>query len=102
MKEKPSLNLHEPVANTDIVNLYVGDKNILISPLVNDTDEDGDRLSLDWAESGHGDIVYNQDGTFSYTPDDGYVGEHIIYYKVSDDGGKSATGEILVTVREME
>ncbi len=55
----------------------------------NDSDPDGDPLTVNETPvSGpsHGTIDINPDGTFTYTPNSGYVGTDVIVYEVCDNG----------------
>lgn len=58
--------------------------------LANDSDPDGDRLTA-YLNSGplHGTLVLNADGSFTYTPASGYVGQDLFSY-VAFDGVSSA------------
>ena len=57
-------------------------------------------LNLQFAKAtnpGHGSVLVNADGTFTYTPNSGYFGTDSFTYTVTGDGG-SATGTVTVTV----
>ena len=67
--------------------------------LENDTDPDADELAASYVETSgptHGDLVFNEDGSFSYTPDAGFSGEDYFIYKASD--GVLESPEALVTI----
>ena len=73
--------------------------------LTNDTDANGDPLSvvLDGTAPAHGTVVLNEDGTFTYTPDEGYVGGDTFTYDVTDgqlDAGNPVveTGTVTVNI----
>jgi VCBS repeat-containing protein len=54
--------------------------------LANDTDVDGDALTaVLQSTTAHGSLVLNADGSFTYTPEDGFVGADSFTY-VADDG----------------
>ncbi|HEU0221893.1 MAG TPA: Ig-like domain-containing protein [Paracoccaceae bacterium] len=58
---------------------------VVIKVLANDTDADGDALSVTWAgQSGHGTVTRNADGTITYKPNAGFSGSDSFYYTISD------------------
>jgi SdrD B-like domain/Bacterial Ig domain len=68
---------------------------------VNDTDEDGDPISIRHVSisiggAEHGTLVLASDGSFTYTPDPGYVGYDSFTYQPTD--GMAAGYETLVTI----
>ncbi len=67
--------------------------------LANDRDADGDVLTAQLvAEPEHGTVVLNADGTFTYTPADGFVGIDTFSYGVADGKQGSATAQAVITV----
>ncbi len=73
--------------------------------LGNDSDPDGDSLVvvLDGITPQHGQLTLNEDGTFTYSPDAGYIGDDSFAYTITDgqlDGGTpvvvTATASITV------
>jgi hypothetical protein len=78
------------------------DQALLISAadlLANDTDLDGDTLSLSgFTQPGHGTLADNGDGTFTYTPDANYNGADAFTYTITDGQGGSATATVNLTV----
>lgn len=74
--------------------------------LTNDTDANGDPLSvvLNGTAPANGTVELNEDGTYTYTPDEGFVGDDTFTYNVTDgqlDAGSNpvvATGTVTVTV----
>ncbi len=72
---------------------------VVIDVLGNDTDPDADPLTItELGDSAGGDAVLNEDGTVSYTPDDGFTGEDTFTYTVSDGNGGTDTATVTVTV----
>jgi Ca2+-binding RTX toxin-like protein len=69
--------------------------------LANDTDPDGDTLSLvNVGHATHGDVVFDAaNQTVTFTPDAGYSGAAAFDYTVSDGHGGVATGSVGVTVK---
>jgi VCBS repeat-containing protein len=68
------------------------------------TDVDGDALTFRLlGEAQNGTLVLNEDGSLSYTPDDGFVGLEQIDYIVEDGTGLADTGTItLVTGQTLQ
>ena len=46
----------------------------------------------------HGTLVFNPDGTYSYTPSAGFAGSDTFNYKITDSFGRTATAQETVTV----
>ncbi|MFQ1701372.1 cadherin-like domain-containing protein [Loktanella agnita] len=68
--------------------------------LANDTDADGDTLSiLSISAPAHGILIDNGDGTYTYTPTAGYSGTDPLSYVLSD-GTDTVAGEIVLTVAD--
>ncbi len=86
-----------PVATPDTATTNE-DVPVRLSPLTNDTDVDGNPLTIIAASSPHGTIAINPDGTITYTPDANFNGTDIITYQISDGNGGFATATITVTV----
>ncbi len=73
--------------------------------LANDSDPDGDALSISGVDSKSaqgGSIVDNGDGTFTYTPAKGYVGSDAFNYTISDGRGEQAQGAVSITVEQAD
>ncbi|MBI1314693.1 tandem-95 repeat protein [bacterium] len=67
--------------------------------LDNDTDPDGDVLtSLLISGPDNGSLTLNDDGSFSYTPSNGFVGEDDFRYVANDGVANSNTATVTVTV----
>jgi VCBS repeat-containing protein len=89
---------HPPVANDDFARTGVGQPAIL-KVLANDTDPDGDPLSLSSTTQGaHGATGIFDSGTLGYTPFPGFTGDDTFTYTMTDGRGGSATATVRVTV----
>lgn len=91
-----------PVAHD---NVYDTDENVTLTVnaalgvLANDTDDDGDVLKatvLD--EPDDGDLTLNQNGSFTYIPDDSFKGTDTFTYTVTDNKDGSDTGTVTINV----
>ncbi|WP_295641014.1 Ig-like domain-containing protein, partial [uncultured Methylibium sp.] len=69
-----------------------------ITVLANDTDDDGDPLSIIAATSPNGTVTINPDGTLSFTPAANFNGPTTISYTISDGEGGSSTAVVHVAV----
>ena len=87
-----------PVANSDALTTNQdtpGSMNVL----ANDSDADGDALTVSSSTDGaHGTVTCAAAGTCTYTPAAGYTGPDAFTYIVSDGNGGVATGSVSVTV----
>ncbi|MBW7882604.1 MAG: tandem-95 repeat protein [Caldilineaceae bacterium] len=67
--------------------------------LVNDSDVDGDALSVaSYTQPANGTVVANPDGSFTYTPDANFNGVDTFDYTISDGNGGSDTATVTITV----
>ena len=71
---------------------------IVISPLENDVDIDGDALSIISASAAHGQVVINTDNTLSYTPNANYTGPDVINYQIADPAGATDSASVFIAV----
>jgi len=72
---------------------------VTIGVLANDTDPDGDALTLTSVTQGaNGTVTMNPDGTVRYVPNGGFIGTDTFTYSVSDGRGGSATATVQVRV----
>ena len=91
-----------PVAAGDIVTVDEDGSVVTGNVLANDSDVDGDALSVsDFTQPSHGTVTYNNDGTFSYTPDANYNGADSFTYMISDGNGETHTATVDVTVNSV-
>ena len=73
---------------------------ITIDVLANDTDPDGDPLTIQGVENPANGTAVIQGNRIVYTSDDGSTGEEVFTYTISDGRGGSDTATITVTVDE--
>lgn len=91
-----------PDAYNDFVAI-VQDATITIDVLVNDTDQDGDDLTIvSYLNPDHGTIEITEDNMIRYTPDAGFIGEDTFTYDIEDPDGETSRGTVTVTVRATE
>jgi hypothetical protein len=77
------------------------DTGVTIHVLTNDSDPDGDPVTVTGvSDPAHGSTADNGDGTITYTPDAGFVGDDSFTYTVADGRGRSDTATVSVTVAE--
>lgn len=90
---------HAPAPVADVYGIHPGIPLNVPPPgvLANDLDADGDALSAQkLSNPAHGILVFNADGSFNYTPSDGYAGADGFSYLVSD--GLIASSVVTVTL----
>ncbi|MCV7062510.1 tandem-95 repeat protein [Mycolicibacterium vaccae] len=67
--------------------------------LANDFDNENDPMTVVVTSAPeNGELVDNGDGTYTYTPDDGFVGTDYFEYVAADAGGQSEPAEVSVNV----
>ncbi|MEM8935523.1 MAG: cadherin-like domain-containing protein [Pseudomonadota bacterium] len=72
---------------------------VVIDVLANDSDPDGDPLSVDgFLHPAHGSVSVNSNGTVTYTADPNYVGQDDFTYWAEDDMGNMTSALVTVTV----
>ena len=74
------------------------DTPVTIDVLANDSDPDGDALTVSSASAANGTVVVNPDDTLTYTPGADFNGSDTITYTVSDGNGGSSSATVAVTV----
>jgi hypothetical protein len=88
-----------PVAVDDTVTVLENSTS-LFDVLANDTDADGDILSIASGSSGmYGETVDVSGAYLSYSPAGGFVGTSVLTYSISDGNGGVDSAEVAVTVR---
>ena len=87
-----------PVAQDDVAGTSAGQP-VLIGVLANDTDPDGDALTVSGVTGpGHGNVAINPNGTIAYTPDAGFTGADTFTYTITDADGASKTATVTINV----
>jgi len=87
-----------PVATADAVTV-VEDTSMLVSVLANDTDADGNTLTITgFTTPTHGVVVSNAGASLTYTPAADYSGADSFDYTINDGNGGTATATVTVTV----
>jgi len=88
-----------PVARADTARTR-SDVAVTVAVLDNDTDPDGDPIRVESivAQPAAGIAVVNEDGTITYTPDDGFAGTDRFAYVIVDQFGDRAIGDVLIGV----
>jgi len=90
-----------PVANNDSYILNI-DKTITIDAsqlLANDSDIEGDTLTLlgdVLSQPNFGDLVFNSDGSFSYSANENYIDSDSFIYQISDNMGGTAQASVFL------
>lgn len=87
-----------PLAVDDSVVAYLN-QSLTFDALANDSDPDGDSLTLLNASVAIGEVEI-QDNQLVYTPPSGQIGEARIAYSIADEKGATDSAEVVVTIRE--
>ena len=82
----------------DDVNSTIEDTPVSGSVADNDSDPDNDSLKY-WVETGpsHGSLILNEDGSYTYTPDPGFVGQDSFTYEANDSNGGTDIATVTIT-----
>jgi uncharacterized repeat protein (TIGR01451 family) len=87
-----------PVAKFNLASTGAGAA-VVVKVLTGDTDADGDQLSITKvSRPAHGTVTINDDGTVTYTPEDGFTGTDRFTYTVSDGHGGTDSAAVTITV----
>ena len=91
-----------PVATGDAYSTVAGEAMSVAAPgvMTNDTDGEGDALTATRTSVPvNGTVTLRADGSFTYTPDAGFVGKDQFTYTVSDGSATSAPATVTITVK---
>ena len=91
-------NVNEPPVAVDDSDTTPVDTPVTIDVLSNDSDVDGDTLTVDSVTHGTNGSVINNGGNVTYTPDLGFNGTDSFTYTISDGNGGTDTATVTVTV----
>jgi uncharacterized repeat protein (TIGR01451 family)/gliding motility-associated-like protein len=84
--DDPVIGNDPPIANND-TNVTEVDTPVSGNVIVNDYDLDGDPITVTAnTNPSNGTVIVNPDGTYTYTPNPGYVGEDTFEYTICDNG----------------
>ena len=87
-----------PAANDDSVST-LEDVPVTVTVLANDSDPDGDSLTAVLVnEPSNGTLDLNADGSFTYTPNPGFIGTDTFTYKANDGQADSNGAMVTITV----
>ncbi|NEO49752.1 MAG: tandem-95 repeat protein, partial [Moorea sp. SIO4A3] len=90
---------NQPPVATDDTATTEQNTAVNINVLANDSDPEGDALTVTLDQQGaNGSAVVNQDGTITYTPNDGFLGADSFTYQVSDGINPAVTATVNVDV----
>ncbi|MGI1937954.1 Ig-like domain-containing protein [Shewanella oncorhynchi] len=88
---------HLPVANPDTASLP-WNQSLDVDVLANDTDSDGDALTVTQVTSEFGTVVILANQQLSYTPATDFIGTDVLVYSITDGKGGTASSELTVIV----
>ena len=91
--------MNDPPVADDDTGTTDEDTPVTIDVLSNDSDVDGDSLSVvGTTDPSNGSIVDHGDGTVTYTPDPNFHGIDSFTYTISDGNGGTDTATVTITV----
>lgn len=94
--EAPASN-NPPLAKNDSASTSANTA-VTIAVLANDSDPDGDKLSVTSVTGGNGSATLNSDGSLRFTPASGFTGTTSLNYSIADGRGGSASALVSVSV----
>ncbi|MCT8341286.1 Ig-like domain-containing protein, partial [Flavobacteriaceae bacterium TK19130] len=88
-----------PIANAD-TNTTEQDTPVSGNVLPNDYDPDGDPIAVTGnTDPSNGTVTVNPDGSYTYTPNPGFVGEDTFEYTICDNGSPALCDTATVTIQ---
>jgi uncharacterized repeat protein (TIGR01451 family) len=92
-------SVNDDPAAVDDTGSTTEDVPVLVTVLANDSDVDGDPLTVTSAtDPANGSVVVNGDNTINYTPDTDFNGTDTFDYTISDGNGGTDTATVTITV----
>ena len=92
------LPLNSVIANND-QDTTPQDTPVTVDVFGNDTDPQSNTFTVtDFEQPLNGTVVYNNDGTFTYTPNAGFTGVDAFPYTICDDGNPQACDDAVVII----
>ncbi len=89
-----------PIANNDVASTEQN-RSVVINPLLNDTDADGDDIFVSANTTpANGEVTLEND-FFTYTPEDGYSGTDSFTYTLTDSFGQTSDATVNVEVSNL-
>jgi hypothetical protein len=86
-----------PVAVADVAITSAGVP-VIVAVLANDSDPDGNPITVTAVTDGSGGTVANNGSSVTYTPGAGFTGADAFSYTIADGAGGTATAPVTVTV----
>jgi hypothetical protein len=86
-----------PVAVDDSAEVKSG-STVLVDVLANDTDEDGDTLSITGFTQGSKGTATQEGDSIRYTPNPGFIGMDEFMYEISDGNGGTSSARVTIIV----
>ncbi|EGM76015.1 putative Ig domain-containing protein,BNR/Asp-box repeat protein [Rheinheimera sp. A13L] len=86
-----------PVAVADQASTRL-DTAVEVNVLANDTDPDGDTLTVNQAVGSFGTVTILDDQQLNYMPNPDFIGTDIVIYSITDGKGGTASSELVVSV----
>ena len=106
LEDRMVLSGASPVAVNDLYHALMNETLAIESPagvLANDTDAEGDALSAAlFSGPSNGTLTLNQDGSFNYTPNDGFSGTDSFIYFANDGTSNSLLAAVTLQVAGSE
>ncbi|MFJ6171536.1 Ig-like domain-containing protein [Curtobacterium sp. NPDC092190] len=88
-----------PAAGADAITVTAGGPTTVGAPGLLGNDQGTDLTVTGSTQPAHGTVTVGKDGSYTYTPADGYSGDDTFDYTVTDGNGKSDTVTVTVLVR---
>ena len=96
---RPDFSNSRPIAEPDFVTIDI-DTSVTIDVLSNDSDPEDDAIEIvDIFASDNAEVVINPENTLTYTPNDGFTGDDIVFYAIQDSNGNVDNNIVNLRVR---